>query len=181
MMGRGALGAAHVGAGLGYYGATRGASLGANTAVAAGQAAVGLGYGGYRLAAGALGLMTGGQPFVTKRISVMGRNMNVPTAFSRRFQNSLIGVALGGAGAMGAVDEHRKSRWNLTEALATGSVEVEQPHFLGATGSLVLASHRRRRGMTGAPAGNNDYAQLMATQVGAHADDVLRHTLPHMI
>lgn len=175
-MGRGALGAAQVGAVAGYYGATRGALVGANTVLAAGHAAIGLGYGGYRVAAGALGMMTGGRPFATKSMSVMGRNVNVPTAFSRRFQNSIVGVALGGAVVMGAVDEHRNRRWNLTQALATGSVEVEQPHFLGATGSLVLASHRRRRGMmpTGQGDPGSDYAQYMATQVGAHADDMMR-------
>jgi hypothetical protein len=86
--------------------------------------------------------------------------------FTRTFTNTLTAGAMGAAVGLGANDYFQRRRWNLDQALSTGMVEVERDDFLGATGSLTIASHRNRHGSGTSPA----YAGILSNRTGAYVN-----------
>lgn len=86
-------------------------------------------------------------------IPYTNKAVNVPHRFSRAFQEAMVGGAgIYGMGA-GAIDYARKNQWNLNQAISTGAIEVEREDFLGATGSLTIASYKNRNGRQQAASG----------------------------
>jgi hypothetical protein len=85
-----------------------------------------------------------------------------------------VGFGSLGAGIAGGVYDYQKSRgWNLSQALSTGAIEVEKPGFLGATGSLTLATHRMRHGRQKPHAQEQTGGMNLSRLATMHGDDAL--------
>jgi hypothetical protein len=87
-----------------------------------------------------------------------------------------VGFGSMAAGIAGGVFDYQKTRgWNLTQALSTGAIEVEKPSFLGATGSLTIATHRMRYGRQRQQQPSSYGEQMSLARLATiHADDAAR-------
>lgn len=144
--------AARTGLMLGAAGLTFGA--------AAGVMAMGAGYALNRAAS----TLAGGDLLESRTHDLFGLKVAAP-ALSRGGQRAVVAGAVGVGAAAGALDGIRNGGWNVNQAISTGMLEVERPHFLGATGSLTIASSRRRKPQQE----DGGYAKA----VGLYGDDVL--------
>ena len=128
---------------------------------AAGVAAVGAGYALNRAA----NMLGGGHAFERTTHEVGGLHIpGIPKA-TRGLERSLgLGALMLGA-AQGA-RQAAGGAWDVNHAISTGMMEVERPHFLGATGSLTIASSRRRS--AGPEEKGPDYSRMAAL----YGDDV---------
>jgi hypothetical protein len=138
---------------------------------AAGVAAMGVGYAANR-AASTIG---GGKVFEGTTHNVLGRNIPGIPKFSLGMQWGLGVGALGAGAAQGAYQAG--GEWDVNHAISTGMMEVERPHFLGATGSLTIASSRRGRGRAQQEEGPN-YSR-MAAVYGDDAFHLMRAVTGH--
>lgn len=138
--------------------------FGGRAALMLGAAAVSFGAAAGVAAMGAASAIGGGNIFegVTHDL---GHFQPTTPMLARRLQNA---TAIG-ALAVGAGQGARQATgggWNLNQSISTGMVEVERPHFLGATGSLTIASSRRRRAPQEPP-------MNVARMAGIYGDDAL--------
>jgi hypothetical protein len=113
----------------------------------------------------------------TKHGQIPRTNMQLQTPMVGRRASNLIGMSAlyGGMGA--GVYDHQKSRgWSLSQSMANGTVEVEKPGFMGATGSLTLAMHRQRYGRSRQQQTQQGVTpeQLMTHGTLSVADDAIR-------
>jgi hypothetical protein len=105
-------------------------------------------------------------PFSTRQFSY--------PALSDTAKATIPALALGGGAVAGGYDAMSRNRWNLNQALSTGAVEVEREDFLGATGSLTIASSKNRTGARGTQAVNNGYGIPGMANMAMFADDFAR-------
>lgn len=113
-------------------------------------------------------------------VRVMGRGKfpavmdNYVPQWNRAIQNTVGALGVGAGLAMGASALAKQGRWNFNEAAANGTLEMEQPHFMGATGSLALQLHYQRHGRPQQQGPQFNNAGMMASQ---YVDDALRIAL----
>ena len=86
----------------------------------------------------------GGRVFTSKTANIAGRSIRYPTSMPLRLQGIIGGGILGTAAIFGAADAIRNKGWNVRKGIQEGTLEVQKENFLGATGSLSLASYRQR-------------------------------------
>lgn len=138
------------------------------TAKVGGRAAVGvLGLG---LTAGAaLGLVGAAATEValmaTQKEHIRVGSMNFPvyglkSSWGRALTAGAMGIGVG----MG-INNYRKSKWNLSQSLYNGNLEVESSNMLGATGSMALAMSKRGR------------ARINGQELPVHPNHALTHAL----
>ena len=116
-----------------------------------------------------------GRGFQFKKMDIpfSQRQFSYP-ALSDPAKAAIPALALGGAAAAGGYDASIKNRWNLNQALSTGAIEVEREDFLGATGSLTIASYKNRAGARGSQSVNNGTGVAGMPNMAVFADDMVR-------
>jgi hypothetical protein len=142
-----------------------------NAARAGAMTAMGVGYGATRAAGMGLKMLGGGLRWNQAKLPFTSRTLPIPELNFRAKAALAIGATAYGVGA-GAYDVWNKKRWNLSYALATGQVEAEREDFLGATGSLTLASYQNGRG-GGALSMMGGGRQMVRHALTHHSDDLL--------
>jgi hypothetical protein len=154
----------------------------AGSAYRAAQMGVGVAYGGARLGMGAGKMFAASLEKNTYAVPKFAQGMmkrqtvTLPGQMKGWAQNALVGAAVVGAVGAGTYDYARQNHWTLTQALSTGATEIERPHFLGATGSLTIASSSSRRRRAAIPTPEPSEPMLNwhnATHMAHLADDVL--------
>lgn len=162
--------AAWTGYGLGMRAGFTGAAMAGQTVRAAGMVGGAAAYGAYRAAGMGLKVLgMGRSPIRLEKATIPFTNYQVGIPQLTTSAKLMLGAAsVPLAVGMGVNDYVQRNRWNLSHAQATGQVEVEREDFLGATGSLTLASYNNRNGGRG---GINTAG--LQTAAAHHLDDVL--------
>lgn len=142
----------------------------------AGITAVGLGVGGLMFADKVIKASGGLGTFFEKPTKIG----NIPVGFPEmkaKFSTPLTAALLAGAGVFGLAssmlsDSKNKSKWSLSRDPYNGNLQIENPNFMGANGSLAMSLSRNR---------GNSLNHMLAAQQAANNEhyDALRN--PHVV